>query len=59
MGEGGRRVDLTFMYHRVSRLYKYVGMSRILHRHNTLQTTEYLALGKLLRILNTTIVFYS
>ena len=34
-------------------------MSEILHRNNTLQTLEYLALGTLSRILNTTIVFYS
>ena len=35
-----------------------VGMSQILHWRNTLQTLEYLALGTLSRILNTTIVFY-
>ena len=33
-------------------------MSEILHSHNILQTLEYLALGTLSRILNTTIVFY-
>ena len=36
-----------------------VGMSEILLRHNTLHMREYLALGTLSRILNTTIVFYS
>ena len=36
-----------------------IGMSQILHRRNTLQTGEYLALGTLSRILNTTVVFYS
>ena len=35
-----------------------VGMSKILYRRNTLQTLEYLALGTLACILNTTIVFY-
>ena len=34
-------------------------MSKILHRRNTLQTLEYLALGTLSRILNNTIVFYA
>ena len=35
-----------------------VGMSQILHRRNTLQTGQYLALGTLSRILNATIMFY-
>ena len=33
-------------------------MSEVFHWRNTLQTGEYLALGKLSRILDTTIVFY-
>ena len=35
-----------------------VGMSQFLHRRNTLQTGQYLALGTLSRILNATIMFY-
>ena len=36
-----------------------ISMSEVFHCRNTLQTGEYIALGKLSCILNTTIVFYS
>ena len=39
-------------------IFLSIGMSEILHRRNSLQTLEYLALGTLSRILITTIVFY-
>ena len=39
-------------------VHSIVGMSEMLRRRNTLQTLEYLALGTLSHILNTTILFY-
>ena len=38
--------------------YIIESVDKMLHRRNTLQTLEYLALGTLSRILNTTIMFY-
>ena len=49
----------NFHYESVDSISRDVGMSDILHRRSTLQTLEYITLGTLSCILNTTIMFYS